>query len=95
MGTSIPPLRLIEGTKSLTVANDTAPIGVLNPGDTVTYNITVKNSGPVVVNNVRVYDTVPANDQLCHYYYAEGSNQQRRHRPMGFYPRRRHAQVPT
>ena len=61
VGTSIPPLRLIEGTKSLTVATDTAPIGVLNPGDTVTYNITVKNSGSVVVNNVYVYDTVPAN----------------------------------
>jgi uncharacterized repeat protein (TIGR01451 family) len=61
VGTSVPPLRLIEGTKSLTVATDTAPTGVLNPGDTVTYNLTIKNSGSVVVNNVYVYDTVPAN----------------------------------
>jgi uncharacterized repeat protein (TIGR01451 family) len=67
VGTSIPPLRLVEGTKSLVVANDTEPVGVLNPGDTVTYNITVKNAGSVVVNNVRVYDTVPANTS----YFAD------------------------
>lgn len=61
VGTSIPPLRLIEGTKSLTVATDTAPVGVLNPGDVVYYNITVKNVGSGVVNNVYVKDSAPAN----------------------------------
>lgn len=38
VGTSVPPLRLIEGSKALEVANDTAPLGILNPGDRVYYN---------------------------------------------------------
>ncbi len=59
VGTSIPPLRPIEGTKSAVIVNDTAPLGVLNPGDTVNYDITIKNAGTVVVQNVRVYDTAP------------------------------------
>ena len=61
VGTSIPPLRPIEGTKSAAIVTDTAPIGVLNPGDTVYYNITVHNAGTVQVDNVYVYDTVPNN----------------------------------
>ena len=72
MGTSIPPLRLIEGTKSLTLQTDTDGDGVLSPGDTATYNITVKNSGSVVVNNVYVYDTVPANTSYVDQHHAEG-----------------------
>ena len=59
VGTSVSPLRLVEGTKSLALTGDTAPIGVINPGDTVYYNITIKNAGTSVVNNVYVYDTVP------------------------------------
>ena len=61
VGTSIPPLRPIEGTKSAAIVTDTAPIGVLNPGDTVYYNITVHNAGTVQVDNVYLYDTVPNN----------------------------------
>ena len=61
VGTSIPPLRPIEGTKSAAIVTDTAPVGVVNPGDTVYYNITVHNAGTVQVDNVYVYDTVPAN----------------------------------
>ena len=63
VGTSIPPLRLIEGSKVLEITNDTQPLGVLNPGDTIVYKITVKNSGSSVVTNVRVWDTAPANTQ--------------------------------
>lgn len=61
VGTSIFPLSLIEGTKSVAFANDIAPVGVLNEGDTIYYNITVYNAGTVQVNNVFVYDTVPLN----------------------------------
>lgn len=61
VGTSIPPLRLMETTKSLEIVTDTAPLGVLNPGDTVFYNITIHNAGPGPINNVYVYDTEPAN----------------------------------
>ncbi len=61
VGTSVPPLRLIEGTKSLELKTDTNGDGQLNPGDIATYNITVKNSGSVLVTNVYVYDTIPPN----------------------------------
>ncbi len=61
VGTSVPPLRLIEGTKSLVLKTDANGDGQLSPGDTATYNITVKNSGSVLVTNVYIYDTVPAN----------------------------------
>lgn len=61
VGTSIPPLRLIEGTKSLVLKTDVDGDGLLSPGDIATYIITVKNSGAVVVNNVYLFDTVPAN----------------------------------
>ena len=47
--------------RAAAIVTDTAPIGVLNPGDTVYYNITVHNAGTVQVDNVYVYDTVPNN----------------------------------
>ena len=72
VGTSIPPLRLVEGSKALEIVTDTAPLGVLNPGDTVRYNITVKNAGSVVVTNVYVMDTVPLNTT-----YVPGTTQYR------------------
>ncbi len=56
VGTSIPPLRLIEGTKSLVLKTDTDGDGVLSPGDVATYNITVKNAGSGTVNAVYIYD---------------------------------------
>lgn len=61
VGTSVPPLRLVESSKSLTLKTDNDGDGQLSPGDVATYLITVKNSGPTTVNNVYVYDTVPAN----------------------------------
>ena len=61
VGTSCPPLRLIEGTKSLALKTDNDGDGLLSPGDVATYNITVKNSGSVKVTNVYIFDTVPAN----------------------------------
>jgi uncharacterized repeat protein (TIGR01451 family) len=60
VGTSVPPLRLVEGTKSMEIAIDTAPEGLLSPGDTIYYNITIKNAGPSELLYVRVYDQVPA-----------------------------------
>lgn len=61
VGTSIPPLRLVEGTKSLTLKTDNDGDGLLSPGDVATYVMTVKNNGPTTVNNVYIFDTVPAN----------------------------------
>ncbi len=61
VGTSIPPLRLIEGSKTLTLKTDVNSDGELSPGDVATYLITVKNTGSVEVDNVYVYDTVPLN----------------------------------
>jgi len=59
VGTSIPPLRQIEGTKSLEVVTDTIPMGVLNAGDIVYYNISIKNTGSTTVNDVYVWDEIP------------------------------------
>jgi len=70
VGTSIPPLRLIEGTKALEVVTDTAPLGILNAGDIVYYNITVKNTGSTMVNNVYVWDDIP-----LHTAYVPGSTE--------------------
>ncbi len=61
VGTSIPPLRPIEGTKSMKISVDTEPYTVLNPGDTTTYTITIHNPGPSILENIYVYDTVPTN----------------------------------
>ncbi len=62
VGTSVPPLRLLEGTKSMELKTDADSDGVLSPGDTATTVITVKNTGSSTVNNVYVYDAgVPAN----------------------------------
>ncbi len=64
VGTSVPPLRLIEGAKSLTLDpdgdgnldGDKDGDGVLSPGDVATYVITVKNTGGGTVSDVYVYD---------------------------------------
>ncbi len=61
VGTSVPPMRLVESSKSLTLKTDNDGDGQLSPGDVATYLITVKNSGPTLVSSVYVYDTVPAN----------------------------------
>jgi uncharacterized repeat protein (TIGR01451 family) len=61
VGTSVPPLRLVESSKSLSLKTDADGDGLLSPGDTATYLITVHNAGPTLVSGVHVYDTVPAN----------------------------------
>jgi len=60
IGTSVPPLRLLEGTKVYGYT-DTNGDGMLSPGDTVTWNIMVGNARTATVYNVHVYDTIPAN----------------------------------
>lgn len=71
VGTSVPPLRLVESSKSLTLKTDVDGDGQLSPGDVATYLITVKNAGPTTVSNVYVYDTVPANTT-----YVQNTTQQ-------------------
>ncbi len=59
VGTSIPPLRLLEGTKTLALKTDADGDGLLSPGDTAVYRITVRNAGAAEIDHVYVYDTVP------------------------------------
>ena len=70
VGTSVPPMRLTEGTKSLALKTDADGDGLLSPGDTATYNMTVHNSMLATVANVYIYDLVPANTT-----YVAGSTQ--------------------
>ena len=70
VGTSIPPLRQIEGTKSLEVVTDTFPMDVLNAGDIVYYNISIKNTGSTMVTDVHVWDEIPE-----HTTYVAGSTE--------------------
>jgi len=78
VGTSVPPLRLMEGTKSMALKTDGDGDGVLSPGDTATTNITIKNTGSSTVNDVKIYDAgVPANTAYVNdttYWSADGTN---------------------
>ena len=60
VGTSVPPLRLLEGTKVYGYT-DTNGDGMLSPGDTVTWDIMLRNARAATVYNVHVYDTIPPN----------------------------------
>ena len=70
VGTSVPPLRLIEATKALVLLIDNDGDGLLSPGDNAVYNMTVKNSGGALVQNVYMHDTVPDN-----MVYVEGTTE--------------------
>ena len=77
-GTSVPPLRLQEGSKSLvlTPEGDADQDGQLSPGDTARYILTVKNISSVVIPGVYVYDVAPANTTYVPnttYWSADGS----------------------
>ncbi len=60
VGTSVPPLRLLEGTKVYGYT-DTNGDGMLSPGDTVTWEIMTRNARTATVYNVHIYDTIPLN----------------------------------
>ncbi len=77
-GTSVPPLRLQEGSKSLvlTPEGDTDQDGQLSPGDTARYILTVKNISSVAIPAVYVYDPLPANTTYVPnstYWSSDGS----------------------
>lgn len=59
VGTAVPPMRLIQGSKGLALKTDVNGDGQLGLGDIATYNITVRNAGPTQVDNVYVWDQVP------------------------------------
>ena len=59
VGTTVPPLRGVEGSKSLVLAVDNDGDGQLSPGDVATYNITIRNSGMTTLNNVHLFDEIP------------------------------------
>ena len=72
VGTSVPAAAPDRGHQEPGREDTAADGGVLNPGDTVNYNITIKNTGSVVVDNVYVYDTVPANTTYVGRHHANG-----------------------
>jgi uncharacterized repeat protein (TIGR01451 family) len=57
------PLRLvpIRGFKSVKITNDSAPLSVVNPGDTLTWSIWYTNEGSNTISNFQITDTLPAN----------------------------------
>lgn len=61
VGTSVPPLRLVAGAKSLALKDDNDGDGQLSSGDVAIYHITVRNVGPTEIDAVYVYDNVPNN----------------------------------
>ncbi|HSG79669.1 MAG TPA: SdrD B-like domain-containing protein [Acidimicrobiia bacterium] len=61
MGTTILPYPAITLVKSSTVSNDVDADGRADPGDTLTYSISMTNDGIVDIGDVSVLDAAPAN----------------------------------
>lgn len=58
---AIPAVTTTVSSPAVTITKTASPVGVVNPGGTITYTITVTNThGSASVNNVRVIDPVPA-----------------------------------
>lgn len=54
-------LPLVDATKTVTIAVDGGSAGIVDPGDTLRYTITVGNFGAVAATNSGFTDAVPAN----------------------------------
>jgi uncharacterized repeat protein (TIGR01451 family) len=52
---------LLFATKQAALLNDLMSPGVVDPGDTLRYTITIYNNGTIPATNVRLNDNVPAN----------------------------------
>ena len=63
------PLPLLYAEKRVALVTDGGTPGVVDPGDTLRYTITVQNSGAVPATNVTLSDPVPANTT----YYANST----------------------
>ena len=54
------PTAGLRADKSVQLTADAAPTGTINAGDTVTYTITLTNTGGISLSNVSFADTVPS-----------------------------------
>ncbi|MDO8988390.1 MAG: isopeptide-forming domain-containing fimbrial protein [Sideroxyarcus sp.] len=54
-------LPLVDATKTVTIAVDGGSVGIVDPGDTLRYTITVSNFGAVAATAASFTDAVPAN----------------------------------
>ena len=52
---------LLYAHKTVEIADDSIPLGIVNPGDLLRYTITVSNSGAVPATTVLLTDNVPTN----------------------------------
>jgi len=60
MGTTVLPLPIYSITKEASLAVDVDGDGLYDPGDTIEYKIVTQNDGVVILGNVTVEDTLPA-----------------------------------
>lgn len=68
MGSEVLPFPSVFMTKKHSISTDLNTNGYLDPGDSLTYVITLENVGRVVANNVLIADTIPSN-----VFYLAGS----------------------
>ena len=61
VGYTVPPLPEIVVVKSMTLVTDVNGNGLVNPGDTIEYKISITNRSVVKVLGIIVQDTVPTN----------------------------------
>ncbi len=54
-------LPLIDSQKTVQIAVDNGTAGIVDPGDTLRYTITITNSGAIAGTNVVLTDAIPAN----------------------------------
>jgi len=60
LGTTVPPLPALAAAKEVELAADADGDGLPGPGDTLRYEITIRNTGRVPLGEVSVEDEVPA-----------------------------------
>src|SRR5690606_2827802 len=58
-GTGTPPLPLFEAVKEATLVVDVNDDGKIGPGDTVRYDITIRNISRVPVPDLHIEDLIP------------------------------------
>jgi hypothetical protein len=73
LGTTVTPERKILIGKLATITVDNGQIGIIDPGDEITYRITIENQSLRTRNVVSVTDTIPAGLQ-----YVAGSTRRNR-----------------
>ncbi|MDJ0791011.1 MAG: SdrD B-like domain-containing protein [Acidimicrobiia bacterium] len=61
LGITVVPSTALVVTKDVILSNDVAGDGLINPGDTIQWDITVSDAGALALTNVVVSDAIPTN----------------------------------